>query len=268
MTTETPLVEAPQPEQTEAQKDAAWSSLIAGEADAVTLPDTEVVPETFSKQGDILNHPTEEVPAAFRLSSLKFKGYVPVWDTLTGREALQPWWLLWQTMRKTREDGSLVWTRVNPKILPDHGQDFTCPLNPEAEDDMRFSGLKGMGFKNCKKKHIPYMDALLQHIKKSHKRAWDAIESTRQERERQEYISLTKEGIATQNRFMEALLKNNMGAELDTATGEVTVTETPYVAMGPTIVTDPLCIPCNRTFSGPGGTHNLSQHTLKEHPTT
>ena len=158
------------------QQQAEWDGLIAEQADSV-------VPPSYMQQGEILNRPTEANPMALRVSDLRFKGYVEVWDSRTGIQSLQPYWLLWQTMRKTREDGSLVFTRTNPHIEPNYGADLFCPLNPDSPE---YSLLKGMGFQPCKKQHIPHQDGLMRHVKKSHSRAWDAMERERTEKIRNE----------------------------------------------------------------------------------
>ena len=160
-----------------------WGELLADEG-------REVVPPGYMKAGEILNRPSEDQPAPMRVSDLAFKGYVEVWDTQTGIQSLQPRWLLWQALRKIRPDGSLVFTRVNPKIAPNHGADLRCPLNPASPDYPR---LKAMGFKQCTKQHIPHQDALMRHVKKSHVRAWDAMEREREDRQREEDRQLQRD---------------------------------------------------------------------------
>ena len=153
-----------------------WGELLAEQG-------RDVVPPGYMKDGEILNRPSDENPAPMRVNSLAFKGYVEVWDTQTGIKSLQPRWLLWQTMRKKRADGSLVFTRTDPKIAPNHGADLKCPLNPASPEHFR---LKSMGFKECTKQHIPHQDALMRHVRKSHQRAWEAMEREREDRLREE----------------------------------------------------------------------------------
>lgn len=148
-----------------------WDGLLEQEV-------ASVEPPSYMRSGEIINRPTEEAPAPMQVSDLRFKGYVEVWDTRTGIKSLQPWWLLWQTMRKTREDGSLVFSRTDPQIPPNYGADLFCPLNPASPD---YPKLKGMGFKQCRKQHIPHQDALMRHVQKSHSRAWDAMERDQEE---------------------------------------------------------------------------------------
>lgn len=178
--------------------EAAWEALIEEQA--------ESAPGTYLQEGEVLGRgmDPENDPAPMRVNSLRYKGYVEVWDTLTGVKSLQPWWLLWQTMRKRREDGSLVFTRVNPHIPQDYGDDLYCPLNPAAPPEVRF---EGKGFKSCKKQHIPHWDGLERHVKKSHRRAWEAIERDRRDRERQEDRDLQRAAIRTQQEFISRLME-------------------------------------------------------------
>ena len=191
---------------------AQWDALVAGEADAAPESPEGVTPDSFMQEGDIINAPSTEAPLAMRLSELRYKGYVRVWNTKTGDTSLQPWWLLWQTFRKKHPDGSLAFTRTDPKIPPNHGEDWHCPMNPNAPDDPRFAAVKTMGFKECKKQHIPHLDALYQHLRKSHKRAWDAMERDEEERAREEGLSLQRESIATQQAFMKELMAQRVEA--------------------------------------------------------
>lgn len=272
MTTETEETEATVAEEPDVDapaEDSSWEALIAEEAAIGDSIQATVSPETYLQEGEILNRPSGEVPLPLRVSELRYKGYVQVWDTVTGDESLQPYWLLWQTMSKRRPDGSLIFTRTNPQIPRDYGQDLFCPLNPEAPDDVQFAGIGGMGFKSCPKRHIPYMDALYQHLRRSHKRAWDAIESARVERERQEGLSLTREAMQTQNRFMEALMANSAGVPLDTEPGEAPVyapdaldDDSPAGEPGLGSVS---CPKCPQTYGGTFGAYNLERHMEKGH---
>ena len=172
------------------QKDQAeWDALLARESDSVP----QVAPASYMKEGEILNRPSETNPLPLRVTSLRYKGYVEVWDTLTGEKSLQPWWLLWQTMKKKREDGTLVFTRSDPHIPPNYGADLTCPLNPKSPE---YKKLKKMGFRDCKKQHIPHIDGLQRHVQKSHSRAWEAMERERETQERQEDRQLQRDMLA------------------------------------------------------------------------
>lgn len=159
------------------QANKEWTDLLQEEIVTVDAPSSYMGP------GEIINKPTADAPLPLRVTDLAFKGYVEVWNTRTGRHALQPRWLLWQTMAKKREDGSTVFTLTDPHIPQNYGADLFCPLNPLSPD---YSKLKGMGFQDCRKQHIPHQDGLNRHIRKSHNRAWTALELDRSNRMREE----------------------------------------------------------------------------------
>lgn len=180
---------------TQQAADKAWDDLIAEQS--------ESAPGTYLQEGEVLSRGgSEDEPAPMRVSSLRYKGYVEVWDTETGAKSLQPWWLLWQTMRKMRENGKNVFTRTDPQIPPDYGEDWFCPLNPRAPEDQRFAG---RGFRPCRKRHIPHWDGLQSHIQHSHSRAWAAMERAAATREREEGFRLQREVIASQNAMLTAI---------------------------------------------------------------
>lgn len=241
-------------------KEQAWIDLIEEQS--------ESAPGTYLQEGEILGRGTQDgdLPAGtfLRVNSLQYKGYVEVWDTQTGDKSRQPWWLLWQTMRKRREDGSLVFTRTDPKIPPDYGQDLFCPLNPAAPPDQRFTG---RGFRHCRKKHIPHWDALQSHIQHSHKRAWAAMERARAEREREEDRALQRKVIETQQQLMAALTQNAMPAPAPEPTPAAATAEPVKIRVDRTN-TRP-CPVCGEEFTGaaPIAVSNLiNRHMKAAHP--
>ena len=254
--------------------DAAWNDLIAEQA--------ESSPGTYLQEGEVLSRGNDaEAPVPMRVSSLKYKVYVEVWDTQTGVSSFQPWWLLWQTMRKRREDGSLVFTRTNPNIPADYGADLFCPLHPEAPVGQRFGG---KGFKACKKKHIPHWDGLQRHIRKSHGRAWEAMERERTDRERVEDRALQREAIQSQREFMQVMMQNAAGAPQATlqaatatftsggaATAVVTAPERPARAARVERTYTKTCEVCGVSFEGSNGmvpAAKLRAHMKREHAET
>ena len=172
--------------------DVEWDRLLAEQANSPEQFAT-VSPPSYMKAGEVLGPVNEANPAPMRVSDLRFKGYVEVWDTVSGVKSLQPWWLLWQTMKKKRPDGSSVFTRTDPKIPPNYGADLFCYLNVASPEYQR---VKQLGFKPCTKQHIPHEDALMRHVKKSHSRAWEALERERVERIRQEDRKLQQDMLA------------------------------------------------------------------------
>jgi hypothetical protein len=181
------------------QQQTEWDGLLdeSAEWDGLMEEDSSsVVPPDYMQPGEIVNRPSEDSPLAMRVSSLAFKGYVEVWDNRTGVKSLQPWWLLWQTMRKKRSDGSLIFTRTDPKIAPQYGADLKCPLHPESPE---YSNWISMGFKTCNegfgnpKQHIPHAEARNRHVEHSHKRLWAAQKEERETRIRDEDRQLQRD---------------------------------------------------------------------------
>lgn len=207
--------------------DDAWEQRVAQEAEGflteqlVNEQDGGVLPKSFLHMGEEIAMPTEELPVGLRVTDLNFKGYRRVWDTKTGQESLQPRWLLWQTARKRHPDKTPMFTTVDPHIPQDYGEDLYCPLNPGAPVDERFGG---MGFKPCRKKHIPHMAAQQSHLEHSHKRAFLAIQRKFADVERQEDRELQLRGIRAQEKVAEAMLANVSGSTSTRRTGTDTVT--------------------------------------------
>jgi len=150
---------------------------------------TPVLPDDYMDERDMINIPSEENPALQKVSDLAFRGYVEVWDRVTGALSLQPEYLLWQTMVKKR-DGIQVFTRNNPNIPPVYGDDLKCVLHVSSP---QYEKLMGMGFKECRKSHIPNRAALNSHISHSHKATWAYLEQDRIDQRRDEDLRLAAE---------------------------------------------------------------------------
>jgi hypothetical protein len=189
-------------EQKPKETDATWEQLIAPEVE-------EAAPETFMREGDVLNIPSEENPNPVRVSELGYKGYVKVWDTKTGTENLQPQWFLVQTMKLKHEDGTPMYTRTNPHIPPNYGQDLFCPLNPESKE---YASIAGRGFKPCRKHHIPHRDAVDAHVRKSHRRAYEALERDRVDRMRDEDRELQRETLRSNQALIQSVVGQSQAA--------------------------------------------------------
>jgi len=199
-----------------AEAEEAWREAIAEEPEPVVE-----LPDKFLKVGEIINTPSESSPSASRVSSLRYKGYLSYWDTKTGNYNECPHWFRWQVAMMTHEDGTKMYTFTDPHIAPNYGQDLCCPLNPASPDYHRIDGL---GFKLCKRVHIPHQDALEAHLQKSHKRAAAALRREREERIRDEDRELQRETL----RSNQALLQAMLGGEAPTVA----------IAPNPTNVTD------------------------------
>ena len=181
-----------------AEAEEAWREAIAEEPEPVAE-----LPDSFLKVGEIISTPSESSPAASRVTSLRYKGYLPYWDTKTGGYNECPHWFRWQVAQMTHEDGTKMYTFTNPHIAPDYGQDLCCPLNPASPDYHRIDGL---GFKLCKRVHIPHQDALEAHLQKSHKRAYTALRREREERIRDEDRELQRETLRSNQELLKAML--------------------------------------------------------------
>ena len=180
-----------------AEAEEAWREAIAVEPAVVELPGS------FLKEGKIISTPSESSPAASRVTSLRYKGYLPYWDTKTGGYNECPHWFRWQVAQMTHEDGTKMYTFANPNIAPNYGQDLCCPLNPASPDYHRIDGL---GFKLCKRVHIPHQDALEAHLQKSHKRAYTALRREREERIRDEDRELQRETLRSNQALLRAMI--------------------------------------------------------------
>ena len=202
-----------------------WEQRVAQEAEGflteqlINEQDGGVLPRSFLHMGDEIAMPTEELPVGLRVTDLNFKGYRKVWDTKTGEMSLQPRWLLWQTARKRHPDRTRMFTTVDPHIPQDYGEDLYCPLNPEAPKEERFGG---MGFKPCRKRHIPHLAAQQSHLEHSHKRAFIAIQQKFAQAQREEDRELQLRAITAQEKVAAAMLESvgNQVSAQRTAVGE------------------------------------------------
>jgi len=247
---------------TDATKEKAWEEMLAED---VPTPDDEVIPPSYSQIGDIVARPTADSPGALRITDLRFKGYVQVWDTKTGDMSLQPKWLLWQTMRKKHEDGTPRFTQTDPKIAPHLGDDLVCPLNPSSPGHKFF---KDKGFRPCTRAHIPHEDALWRHVRHSHKRAWDMHQLDIENRQRQEDRDLQQKILAAQVDLAEAMKGHFVPEELVKQVEQidqlVATQETPLPDMQSGRSVTVHCPQCNKGFTRESVFHaeaSLRSHT-------
>ncbi len=254
-----------------------WEKLVNQHADAA--------PGTYLQEGEVLSSGLgrgEEDLVPMKIESLRFKGYVEVWDNRTGILSLQPWWLLYQTMRKRREDGSLVFTRTNPHIAPDYGEDLFCPLNPDAPQDGYLPNFSGRGFRPCRKKHIPHQEGLERHVIKTHGRAWEAMQRERVAREREEDRQLQREQIESNREIMRMMARQQMGNVDISSVTQSAIVEPANFSYVPA-PTEPVkvrvprlqreghrtCEVCGEEFTGKnngGATLLLARHKKAAHP--
>ena len=181
-----------------AEAEEAWREAIAEEPETVAK-----LPDGFLKEGEVISTPSESSPSASRVTSLRYKGYLPYWNTHTGGYNECPHWFRWQVAQMTHEDGTKMYTFADPHIAPNYGQDLCCPLNPASPDYHR---IEGLGFKVCKKAHIPHQDALEAHVQKSHKRASTALRRESENRIRDEDRELQRETLRSNQELLRAMI--------------------------------------------------------------
>ena len=170
----------------------AWEQAIAEQ--------TEEAPSKGLQEGEILSTNSDEF--ATRVSSLRYKGYLPYWDSKTGDYNEGPQYMRWQISQFTHADGSQKYTFTDPHITPDHGLNLFCPLNPDAPE---YHTIKAMGFAPCRKRHIPHHDAVDAHLQKSHKRAYAALERSRATAARDEDRALQMEMLRSNQSLIQTL---------------------------------------------------------------
>lgn len=172
--------------------------------------DSDVVPDGFLKKGDKEGATLSGEPN-MTVEDLAFKGYVRLWDNRTGREILQPRWILWQTAQIKRPDGSFMFTDRDPGIQPHYGLDLVCLLHPDSPD---YELLKDRGFNPCYKKHTPTKVALNDHMRLSHKRAYAAMKEVMDERRREEDRTLQQDAIKSNQELIRAMAEQVGGKKI------------------------------------------------------
>lgn len=214
-------------------------------ADLVNQDLPEVLPESYSHEGEIVNRPSEDLAAPIRVNSLEFKGYVQVWDTRTGDRSLQPRWLLWQTMTKKREDGSLVFTLTDPQIAPKYGADLKCPLHPSSPE---YARLMNMGFKECQKGHIPNQAALASHLSHSHKSTFAYLEQSKAEQIRAEDRQLQRDMLEAMTKAAVRGVAASVAEPLNLQEGDRDLAAVTVPSRRNLF--DAACPDCSKTFQG------------------
>ena len=196
-----------------AEAEEAWREAIATEPEpAAELPDS------FLKVGEIISTPSESSPAASRVTSLRYKGYLPYWNTKTGDYNECPHWFRWQVAQMTHEDGTKMYTFANPHIAPNYGQDLFCPLNPASPDYHR---IEGLGFKECRRAHVPHQDALEAHVQKSHKRAHAALLRERDDRVKEEDRDLQRQILVSNQQLIQGFAEQRGSVPTQTIVSDI-----------------------------------------------
>jgi hypothetical protein len=142
--------------------------------DAEEVKEPQLVIET-DKSLDVEMTPTQ----------LKSGGYVYIYDTQTYERSVCHRNNLRNALRKRRADGSLVFTTIKPKKLPQRGV-LKCMLHP----DKRKPAYDTWGFPVCMKANLTSPFQVRRHMQKRHKQEWEAIqeEVRREEREKERQL--------------------------------------------------------------------------------
>ena len=201
--------------------------------------DEATVPPAM-QEGEVLSSASDEF--ATRVSSLRYKGYVPYWNAKTGDYNECPQYMRWQIQNIKNPDGSSMYTFVDPKIELDHGLNLFCPLNPKSPE---YPQMSDMGFGGCTKEHLPHPEGVDLHVQKSHKRAYAALARLRDDQIRNEDRALQRETLEINKELIQSLA-GNVQQSISTPTPEVQVDSQ-----------EGICANCGRDF-----TKATSQGTL------
>ena len=143
-------------------------------------------------------HNTEEGEGAPDLpmivNSLQSAGYVYIYDTQTGERSVTNRNMLPSQLRKTRDDGSLVFTTIRPKKVAKRGS-FPCYLHTSSPRRALFDTL---GLATCRKATLTSDYEVQNHMKARHKREWGILQKMEADAERDEerkWRRLMSEGL-------------------------------------------------------------------------
>lgn len=134
------------------------------------------------KVDDVVHRPDASLPVPMVASTLTSAGHVYIYDTLSGARSVTNRNMLGQQLKKTRPDGSKVFTTAKPAIEPVRGT-ITCLLHASRPERAAYAA---MGWEACRKATLPSEFQLRQHMAHRHRVEWATIEDQRLQRERQE----------------------------------------------------------------------------------
>lgn len=135
---------------------------------------------------DVLHRSDEELPATMIAGVLRSAGYVFIYDNRTGERSLTNNNMLPAQLRKTRKDGSLLFSMKRPKdtngnyITPQQGI-YKCELHPDSHNRSEYDT---MGFAVCPKQNLGSMQQVRRHMAKRHKDENAYIQEIKQESEK------------------------------------------------------------------------------------
>lgn len=142
--------------------------------------------------GDIIHRGTAELDAQMIVGKGKGPAIIPIWDTRTGEKSRAIANMLPTQMSKTREDGSQVFTTVDPGIVPVRGT-LKCMLHSADPNRATYDR---WGLATCRKANLPSRQDVKTHMQNRHKREWATIEEDRIRIEREEERELRRASIA------------------------------------------------------------------------
>ncbi len=134
------------------------------------------------KTNPIIHKGDAELQAPMTVKEVSSAGYVWVWDTRTYEKIPILHYMLPSKLRQRRNDGSFIFTTVDPGKLPKRGS-IKCLLHADGENREHYNQL---GFRVCPKDNIINQYQLEQHMKKKHPQEWQAIEQERIKKEKDE----------------------------------------------------------------------------------
>ncbi len=154
------------------------------------IKDAEVAaePGELAKK-QVLHKGDDEVPSPMVTAELKSAGYVYIYDTRTGDRSKCNRNMLMQHLKKTRGDGSIVFTTKNPGIAVKRGT-LKCLLHAGDPNRQHYDVL---GLPVCPKDNLNSRFQVIRHMQKRHKLEWQTIEQERKDAERQEETAFRRQ---------------------------------------------------------------------------
>lgn len=137
----------------------------------------------------------------------KDRNRITIYDTQTGESSIVMATMLDQQLRKTRPDGSYVFSVMKPAFEPKRG-DFKCLLHP---DDPNREYYDTLGLATCKKANLTSKFQVTRHMQKRHKIEWQTIEQDRLDKAVEKETRAKEEDRALQR----LILKQAVNKEVD-----------------------------------------------------
>ena len=150
----------------------------------------EIAPEPAGVAPNDIVHPGSiDIPMPMVVSSVTSAGYTYIYDTRTGDRSLTNRNMLPAQLKKTRADGSHVFTTVKPAVEPVTGT-IKCLLNENAPDRAKYAA---MGFATCEKANLISIFHLERHMLSKHRLEWASIKDARDKAEKAEDRAFQRE---------------------------------------------------------------------------